>query len=178
MTSPVAASPLPKYLAGYPPELLAQAQALLDHGRLAAVLAQRYPETHAVKTDKALYGYVNERKQRHMRNAPPLSLVAFDAKLRLLQHALGTHTAVSRVQGGKLKAKREIRVASLFKAAPAALLEMIVVHELAHLKEPQHDKAFYALCCHMLPDYHQREFDLRLYLALLELAGSGAAAKA
>ena len=175
MTSPAAASPLPKYLAGYPPELLAQAQALLDNGKLATVLAQRYPETHAVKTDKALYEYVNARKQRHMRNAPPLSLVTFDAKLRLLQHALGTHTAVSRVQGGKLKAKREIRVASLFKEAPAALLEMIVVHELAHLKEPQHDKAFYALCCHMLADYHQREFDLRLYLALLDLAGSGAA---
>ena len=172
MTSPAAASPLPKYLAGYPPELLAQAQALLDDGKLAKVLAQRYPDVHAVKTDKALYEYVNERKQRHMRNAPPLARVAFDAKLRLLQHALGTHTAVSRVQGGKLKAKREIRVASLFKEAPAALLEMIVVHELAHLKEPQHDKAFYALCCHMLADYHQREFDLRLYLALLELAGS------
>jgi hypothetical protein len=99
----------------------------------------------------------------------------FDAKLKLLQQALGTHTAVSRVQGGKLKAKREIRVASLFKAAPAGLLEMIVVHELAHLKEPQHDKAFYALCDHMLADYHQREFDLRLYLALLELAGKAPA---
>ena len=79
------------------------------------------------------------------------------------------------MQGGKLKSKREIRVASLFKEAPAALLEMIVVHELAHLKEPQHDKAFYALCCHMLADYHQREFDLRLYLALLALAGKEAA---
>lgn len=168
-------SPLAKYLAGYPPELLAQAQALLDAGRLGPALAQRYPEPHAVTTDKALYDYVNERKQRFMRNAPPLSRVAFDAKLRLLQQALGTHTAVSRVQGGKLKAKREIRVASLFKVAPAGLLEMIVVHELAHLKEPQHDKAFYALCCHMLADYHQREFDLRLYLALLELAGKAPA---
>ncbi|WP_410733789.1 YgjP-like metallopeptidase domain-containing protein [Citrobacter portucalensis] len=25
---------------------------------------------------------------------------------------------------------------------------MIVVHELAHLKEKEHDKAFYQLCCH------------------------------
>jgi len=44
-----------------------------------------------------------------------------------------------------------------------------VVHELAHLKEREHDKAFYQLCQHMAPDYHQLEFDLRLYLTQLDL---------
>jgi predicted metal-dependent hydrolase len=48
---------------------------------------------------------------------------------------------------------------------------MIVVHELAHLKEKEHNKAFYSLCEHMEPDYHQLEFDLRLYLTHLELIG-------
>jgi len=84
---------------------------------------------------------------------------------------LGTHSAVSRVQGGKLKSKREIRVASLFKTAPPEFLKMIVVHELAHLKEREHGKAFYQLCVHMEPDYHQLEFDLRLYLTQRELGG-------
>jgi predicted metal-dependent hydrolase len=60
--------------------------------------------------------------------------VAYDNKLHVLHNALGTHTTVSRVQGTKLKAKREIRVASVFKDAPAEFLKMIVVHELAHLK--------------------------------------------
>jgi len=55
-------------------------------------------------------------------------------------------------------------VAALFKDAPAPMLQMIVVHELAHLKVREHDKAFYALCEHMLADYHQIEFDTRLYL--------------
>nr|WP_301280424.1 hypothetical protein [Chromobacterium subtsugae] len=32
------------------------------------------------------------------------------------------------------------------------------------MKERDHDRAFYQLCCHMLPDYHQLEFDLRLWL--------------
>ena len=41
---------------------------------------------------------------------------------------------------------------------------MIVVHELAHLREKDHNKAFYQLCQHMLPAYHQYEFDLRVYL--------------
>lgn len=50
----------------------------------------------------------------------------------------------------------------------------IVVHELAHLKERAHDKAFYQLCCHMEPDCHQIEFDLRLYLTQREPASRSA----
>jgi UTP pyrophosphatase len=41
------------------------------------------------------------------------------------------HTSVSRVPGNKLRVKREIRVACMFKEAPARFLRMIVVHELA-----------------------------------------------
>ena len=163
-----------KYLAGYPPHLLQQVQGIIDQGKLAEVLKQRYPEQHDVKSDTALYDYVMALKARYMRNADQINKVAYDNKLKVISHALGTHTAVSRVQGGKLKAKREIRIASLFKEAPAEFLRMITVHELAHLKEKAHDKAFYQLCTHMEPSYHQYEFDLRLYLTSLELpAASG-----
>jgi UTP pyrophosphatase len=110
-----------------------------------------------------------ELKQRHRRSALPVAKVAFDHRLEVLHNALGTHTTVSRVQGGRLKAKREIRVAALFKEAPAPFLKMIAVHELAHLKERDHDKAFYALCLHMESDYHQLEFDTRLWLTAREL---------
>jgi predicted metal-dependent hydrolase len=157
------------YLRGYPPELIAQVRGLIDAGRLAGVLAQRYPEAHAVRTERALYDYVGELKARYMRSAPPIAKVAYDPQLHVVRNALGTHSAVSRVQGGRLKAKREIRIAALFKEAPADFLRMIVVHELAHLKEREHDKAFYALCMHMEPDYHQLEFDLRLWLTAREL---------
>lgn len=165
---PATAPDLP-YLRGYPPELLAQVRQLLEAGRLAQTLAQRHPEPHDVRTERALYDYVNEIKASHMRSAPPLAKVAYDPKLHILKNVLGTHSAVSRVQGGKLKAKREIRIATLFKEAPADFLRMIVVHELAHLKEREHGKAFYALCQHMEPDYHQLEFDLRLWLTARDL---------
>ena len=161
-----------KYLAGYPVEWLAPVEDLLARGRLGAALRQRYPEAHAVRTDRALYAHVNAMKARFMRHAEPLSKVVYDNQLHVVHHALGTHTAVSRVQGGQLKAKREIRIASLFKDAPAAFLHMIVVHELAHLKERQHDKAFYALCTHMEPEYHQLEWDLRLWLTAREQEGA------
>jgi predicted metal-dependent hydrolase len=161
-----------RYLTGYPPRVLDQVRALIAEGRLAESVRQRYPEGHAVKTDRALYDYVGELKARHMRNAPALAKVQYDMKLRTVQNALGLHTTVSRVQGGNLKAKREIRVASVFKEAPAPFLKMIVVHELAHLKEREHDKAFYALCMHMEPDYHRLELDVRLWLTALELTSA------
>jgi predicted metal-dependent hydrolase len=108
-------------------------------------------------------------KQQHLKNAPGIDKVLYDSKLDVVQRALGLHTAISRVQGAKLKAKKEIRVAALFKAAAPEFLQMIVVHELAHLKELDHNKAFYQLCQYMLPDYHQLEFDLRVYLTWRDL---------
>ena len=159
-----------KYLAGYPPELLAQVRDLIATNRAMEGLNRRYPESHDVCSDVALYDYVTDLKSRYMRSAGPIAKVVYDSRLHLVQQALGTHKTVSRVQGGSLKAKREIRIASLFRRAPAAFLRMIAVHELAHLKEREHGKPFYALCTHMEPDYGQLEFDVRLWLTLLELA--------
>lgn len=155
------------YLRGYPPAIIESARRMVDAGKLGAYLAERYPDQHAVQTDKALYHYVCDLKHTHLRSAPAIDKVVYDSKLQVIQHALGLHTAISRVQGNKLKAKKEIRVAALFKAAAPEFLQMIVVHELAHLKSRDHDKAFYQLCCHMLPNYLQLELDLRLYLTYL-----------
>ncbi len=157
-----------KYLQGYAADTLAQVAQLVADERLGAWLLQRYPTAHGVRTDKALYDYVQGLKQEHLRGAEPLAKVAFDNKLQVVQHALGTHTTISRVQGNKLKSKRELRVASLFKDTPEPFLKMIVVHELAHLREREHDKAFYKLCTHMEPAYHQLEFEVRIYLTHLE----------
>jgi len=158
-----------KYLQGYPPHLQQQVMQMVAEDRLGDYLARRYPNRHQVQSDKALYGYTVELKQEYLRSAPAIDKVLYDNRLDLTHRALGLHTAVSRVQGGKLKAKKEIRVAALFKEAAPEFLNMIVVHELAHLKEAEHNKAFYKLCQYMLPDYHQLEFDLRLYLTWRDL---------
>lgn len=157
------------YLQGYPESLLAQVHTLIEQNRLGEVLAKRYPDSHGVTTDKALYHYTQEMKNQFLRNAAPVNKVMYDSKIHVLNNALGLHTAISRVQGGKLKAKAEIRVATVFRDAPEAFLRMIVVHELAHLREKEHNKAFYQLCCHMEPQYHQLEFDARLWLTHLAL---------
>ncbi|OEF23196.1 M48 metallopeptidase family protein [Vibrio rumoiensis] len=159
-----------KYLQGYPDHVLSQVQSLIEQGKLAAWVNNKYPTMHNLTTEKALYDYTMAIKNRYLKKSSPLSKVIYDPKIHIVNHALGLHTFVSRNHGGKLKAKNEIRIASIFKDAPESLLRMLVVHELAHIKEKEHNKAFYALCCHMEPDYHQLEFDARLFLTYKELA--------
>jgi len=159
-----------KYLAGYPQQVQARVHDLIEQGRLGDLLANKYGQAHTVRSDSLLRNYVQAMKDRHLRKSVPLGKVIYDSKLQVMKHALGTHTAISRVQGDKLKASREIRIATVFRDAPAEFLKMIVVHELAHLREFEHNKSFYQLCTHMEPGYHQLEFDLRLYLTQREIA--------
>lgn len=156
------------YLEAYGPAVEARVRELIAQDSLGAYIQGRYREAHDVRNDKALFQRAMELKNRYLRSAPPLGKVVYDSRLQVLSHALGTLTRVSRVQGPRLKATREIRVATVFRDAPAAFLRMILVHELAHLKEFDHSKAFYQLCAHMEPDYFQLELDLRIYLTHLE----------
>ncbi|TKB06685.1 YgjP-like metallopeptidase domain-containing protein [Desulforhopalus sp. IMCC35007] len=160
-----------QYLQGYPENLTAQVTSLIETKKLPTLLLGKYPAPHEIRTDKALYEYVLAIKNSSMQQSQPLSKVLYDSKIKMHNQALGVHKIISRVQGGKLKAKNEIRIASTFRNAPEPLLRMIVVHELAHLKEKSHDKAFYKLCKHLEPQYHQLELDMRLYLTQLDLFG-------
>jgi len=161
-------APTLKYLSGYSPSLQQQVQQLVERDQLSTWLGQRYPaqDQHPIQTDAALYDYTQRLKQRHMRSSDPVSKVFFDTRMHVIDNALGQHQFVSRVQGGKLKRKNEIKVSALLKTLPEPLLRMVVVHELAHLREKEHNKAFYKLCQHMEVDYHQLELDLRLFLTL------------
>lgn len=160
------------YLQQYPQSLKQQISELIEQDKLGAWLNNKYSSVHKVANDGELRDYVMAIKNQYMKKTSPLSKITYDSKIHIVNHALGLHTYVSRVQGGKLKSKNELRVSTLFKNTPEAFLNMIVVHELAHLKEKEHNKAFYKLCQHMLPSYHQVEFDVRVYLTESERNGN------
>lgn len=160
------------YLAHYPVNLQNDIHRLINANKLGDWLRTRYPTLHKVANDNDLRDYTISLKNQYLKKTPPLSKVTYDSKIHIVNHALGLHSYVSRVQGSKLKSKNELRVSTLFKNTPGAFLNMIVVHELAHLKEKQHNKAFYQLCQHMMHDYHQVEFDVRVYLTELDCSGS------
>jgi predicted metal-dependent hydrolase len=158
-------------LQGYPQETVNQVRSMVAANRTAAWLLAKYPQAHGIRTDRALYQHLLAIKDGFIQGGDVVSKVVYDSKLHVVHNALGAHTTVSRVQGARLKAKREIRIASLFKDTPAEFLRMIAVHELAHLRERNHDKAFYQLCTYMEPRYHQIEFEVRVYLTHLEATG-------
>ncbi len=158
-----------KYLANYPMQIKEQVTKLIESGNLKTYLLNKYPTPHNYNSDKALYNYATELKQQYLKHTPIISKVLYTKQKDMVINALGTHSFVSRNHGGKLKSKHEIRIASTLKYAPEPLLKMLVVHELAHFKEKDHNKNFYKLCEYMEPDYHQLELDLRIYLIFIEL---------
>lgn len=159
-----------KYLSHYPKDLQDKIQILIDKDELSSFIKTKYPSSHTYTNDKALYSYVMDYKNEYFKKYQ-VSKVMYDGKINVISNALGMHSIISRVQGSKLKSKNEIRVASVFKNMPEEFLKMIVVHELAHFKEKEHDKAFYNLCTFIMPSYHQVEFDLRVYLMHVDIKG-------
>ena len=160
-----------KYIQNYPQSVIDDVTELIKSKKLNKYLEKKYPKKHNITSDKMLFKYTNEIKNEYLKKYQ-LSKVIYDSKINIVNNALGLHTFISRVQGNKLKAKNEIRISHIFKNAPKEFLEMIVVHELAHLKIKDHNKAFYNLCQHILPNYGQLEFDLRLYLINKDLTNN------
>jgi len=154
-----------RYFTGYPANIVEQVLSLINNKKVSNYLLKKYPQAHSITSDKLLYSYATELKKQYLKNAPPFGRAAFKKQGDMVTNALGTHTY--RMQGKTRK--HDLAINSDLLRAPEPLLKALVVHELAHFKEKDHNKGFYQLCCHMEPSYHQLELDLRIFCVVVAM---------
>lgn len=56
--------------------------------------------------------------------------------------------------------KRTIRFSTLLALKPQEQIEYVIVHELSHLKEPNHSHAFWKIVEQYIPDYKELRYKL------------------
>ncbi|QEN03155.1 M48 family peptidase [Thiospirochaeta perfilievii] len=156
-------------ISNYSTETYNSVCSLIENNMLEKYLLDRYPNYHSISNNKELLLYAKQLKNRYLKKSQPLHKVSYDDSIDRVYKALGLNSSKSFSHGRKTKSVIEIRISSIFKKCPDEFLKMIVVHELAHLKEKNHDKKFYSLCQNMESNYFQLEFDFRLYLIQLEM---------
>jgi len=69
---------------------------------------------------------------------------------------------------GSCSSKRNINLSSRLLFAPTAVLDYVIVHELAHLKEMNHSPKFWKIVHDVMPDYKEKEKWLTKYGATLK----------
>lgn len=75
----------------------------------------------------------------------------------------------ARSRWGSCSSKGNIAFNWRLGMAPPEIIDYLIVHELAHLKHPNHSRAFWAEVARILPDYKARKRWLRQYGAWLTL---------
>ena len=68
----------------------------------------------------------------------------------------GVRITSARTRWGSCSGKGNLNFTYRLCMAPLLVIEYVVVHELAHLKVPNHSKAFWAEVARMYPDYQQQ----------------------
>ncbi len=92
--------------------------------------------------------------------------VDFSRRLQIFAAKLGIETpklfiSNAKTRWGSCNSKREIRLNWRLLQAPPHLINYVVCHELAHLKEMNHSTKFWAVVGQLYPDYKSAEKELK-----------------
>ena len=69
----------------------------------------------------------------------------------------GFRVTTARKRYGSCSAKNSLCFSCFLMSYPEAAIDLVVVHELCHIREKNHGPAFYALLSQYLPDYKERK---------------------
>lgn len=100
------------------------------------------------------------------------ALTDFSRRLEILSAKLGVPTPTlflsnARSRWGSCNSKQEIRLNWRLLQAPPHIINYVVAHELAHLKEMNHSAKFWAMVEKIYPNYKTAEKELKVWSAKL-----------
>jgi len=90
----------------------------------------------------------------------PEKTAAFTARMGLKPRAVKINSAKTR--WGSCSAQKNINYSWRLVMAEDDVIDYVVVHELAHLREMNHSPRFWAIVAGVLPDYRERQKRLKL----------------
>jgi predicted metal-dependent hydrolase len=102
------------------------------------------------------------------------ALLDFARRLQLFSTRLGVALpklllSGARTRWGSCNSKQEVRLNWRLLQAPPHLINYVICHELAHLKEMNHSAKFWAVVASIYPDYKSAETELKLWSAKLHV---------
>lgn len=93
-------------------------------------------------------------RERAARELPPK--IDYYSRLMGVTPA-GIRITSARTRYGSCSAKNRLCFSCFLMTCPDAAIDLVVVHELAHIREKNHGPRFYALLASILPDHQERK---------------------
>ena len=141
--------------------------------RLSQAKIDAFVESHAAWIQTHL-----EQQRQRMTSAPPpptpADILALKAKARAVLpekvaywsekmgiRPTGLKITTARKRYGSCSGKNSLCFSCFLMDCPEEAIDLVVVHELCHIKEKNHGPRFYALLGQYLPDYKERKKLLR-----------------
>ncbi len=72
-------------------------------------------------------------------------------------HPTGLKITTAKKRYGSCSGTNSLCFSCFLMNSPEAAIDLVVVHELCHIREKNHGPGFYALLAHYLPDYQERK---------------------
>jgi predicted metal-dependent hydrolase len=110
---------------------------------------------HAASRASVLMWYKNQAQLDFARR-----LEVFAAKLGIATPPLTLSNAKSR--WGSCNSRKEIRLNWRLLQAPPSIINYVICHELAHIKQMNHSAKFWAVVASLFPDYKDAEKQLKI----------------
>ena len=141
--------------------------------RLSQAKIDAFVESHATWIQTHL-----EQQRQRMASAPspptPADILALKAKARAVLpekvaywsekmgvRPTGLKITTARKRYGSCSGKNSLCFSCFLMDCPEEAIDLVVVHELCHIREKNHGPRFYALLGQYLPDYKERKKLLR-----------------